>query len=293
MSPRRGTRRNLRFLGKSQKATISLPVSAMTSASGYGSRRTYRGRRRVGGAFAAKVQSVVNRMSDTKFVAQSIQRPDGGSTLNNYTGFSSAINTVNEIYACIPQVAVGDRTTSFTRMGDHISPKRCLIDLNICATAYNAVGSVDKMVHVFVLTAKSVKSLDNYTAIPITQLLDIGNGTNGPFNGTSMSQTLPVNTQDFTVLHHKSFRMTKGMGKQNTSVQTDATITPSAAFRRLRLNIKLPQKLTYSDDSTLYPVNAAPFLVIGYTSCDSAGDSAPTAVDTYVEGRCQMWYKDL
>jgi len=244
--------------------------------------------------FAKKVMSVVNRAADTKFVAQSIQRPDGGSVLNTYTGFSSAINTVNEIYACIPQVAsLGGTGSSCTRVGDHINPTKCLIDLNICATAANAVGSVDKMVHVFVLTNKSVKSLDNYTAIPITQLLDIGNGTNGPFNGSSMSQTLPVNTQDFTVLHHKAYRMTKGMGKQNTSVQTDATITPSAAFRRVRLNIKLPKKLTYADDSTSYPVNAAPFLVIGYTSCDSYGDSAPTAVDTYVEGRVQMWYKDM
>lgn len=239
------------------------------------------------------VQSLIRREADTKFVAQSIQRPDGGVTLNTYSGFSSAINTVNEIYACIPQVAVGGTTSSCTRMGDHISPTKCLIDLNIVATASNAIGAVDKMVHVFVLTSKSVKSLDNYTAIPITQLLDIGNGTNGPFNGTSMSQTLPVNTQDFTVLHHKAFRMTKGMGLQNTSIQTSAVITPASSFRRLRLNIKLPKKLTYADDSTNYPVNSAPFLVIGYTSCDSSGDTAPTAVDTYVEGRCQMWYKDM
>jgi hypothetical protein len=165
--------------------------------------------------------------------------------------------------------------------------------MNIVATAANAIGAVDKTVHVFVLTCKAVKSLDNYSAIPITQLLDIGNGTNGPFNGTSMSQTLPVNKQDFTVLHHKSFRMTKGMGLCNTSIQTSACITPSSSFRRLRLNIKLPQKLTYADDSTVYPVNSAPFVVIGYTSADQGGDTAPTAVDTYVEGRVMMWYKDM
>jgi len=243
------------------------------------------------GAFASKVKAVVNRMADTKFVADSIQNLSGGSQLSTYVGFSSAINTVNEIYACLPRVSTGN--TSSTRIGEHIAPTKCLIDLNIVATAANAIGAVDKMVHVFVLTSKSVKSLDNYTAIPITQLLDIGNSTNGPFNGTSMSQTLPVNTQDFTVLHHKAFRMTKGMGLANTSIQTSAVITPSSSFRRVRLNVKLPSKLTYADQSTVYPTNSAPFLVIGYTSCDQGGDTAPTAVDTYVEGRVQMYYKDI
>jgi len=239
------------------------------------------------------VRAIVRKEADTKFVAQSIQRPDGGSVLNTYTGFSSAINTVNEIYACLPEVPVGASTTSFTRQGDRISPIRCYIDLNIVATSANAIGAVDKMVHVFVLTSKSVKSLDNYTAIPITELLDIGNGTNGPFNGASMSQTLPVNSKEFNVLHHKSFRMTKGMGLANTSIQTSAVITPSSSFRRVRLNVKLPKTLVYGNDSTSYPTNSAPFLVIGYTSCDQNGDTAPTAVDTYVEGRVCMSYKDF
>lgn len=237
------------------------------------------------------IQAVVRKEADTKFSAQAIQNCSGGASLTSYVGFSSAINTVNEIYACLPQVSKGNGEAD--PIGSHISPRKCLIDLNICATSANAIGAVDKMVHVFVLTNKSVKSLDNYSAIPITQLLNIGNGTNGPFNGASMSQTLPVNTQDFTVLHHKAFRMTKGMGLANTSIQTSAVITPSASFRRVRLNVKLPKKLVYADDSTSYPTNSAPFLVIGYTSCDQNGDTAPTAVDTYVEGRVQMWYKDI
>lgn len=272
---RRGTRRSFKFLGASIKKKTAGGKTAKLSA-----------------PMKKAITAVVNKQADTKFVAQSIQRPDGGSTLNTYTGFSSAINTVNEIYACLPQVVSG--STSCTRVGDHINPVKCLIDLNIVATAANAIGAVDKTVHVFMLTAKSVRSLDNYTAIPITQLLDIGNGTNGPFNGTSMSQTLPVNTQDFTVLHHKAYRMQKGMGLANTSIQTSAVISPcSSSFRRVRLSVKLPARLTYADDSTSYPINSAPFLVIGYTSGDQNGDTAPTAVDTYVEGRVQMWYKDM
>jgi len=242
--------------------------------------------------FAKKVMAVVNKEADTKFVAEAIQLASGSGTgLNTYTGFSSAINTVNEIYAALPQLTIG--AGDHQRVGSVVSPMRCVLDLNICATAYNDKGARDKTVHIFVLKAKGVNSLDNYSAVPITSLLNIGNGTNGPFNGASMSQTLPVNLNEFTVLHHKAIRMTKGSGLANTSVQTDAVISPSSSFRRVRLNVKLPSKLIYANDSTDYPTNTAPFMVIGWTSGDSAGDTAPTTVDTYVEGRVQMWYKDI
>jgi len=238
------------------------------------------------------IKNVINKEADTKFVAEAIQLASGsGSGLNTYTGFSSAINTVNEIYAALPQVVIGPG--DHQRIGTQISPRRCYLDLNIVATAANDIGARDKTVHLFLLTSKSVKSLDNYSSIPITTLLNIGNGTNGPFNGAAMSQTLPVNTNEFTVLHHKSFRMTKGMGLANTSVQTSAVITPSSSFRRVRLNVKLPKKLIYANDSTDYPTNSAPFLVIGWTSGDQGGDTAPTTVDTYVEGRVCMYYKDI
>lgn len=254
--------------------------------------RLPRRRRAAPKSFAKKVLAVVNKEADTKFVAESIQLASGSGTgLNSYTGFSSAINTVNEIYAAIPQVELGPG--DHQRIGSHISPTSCYLDLNICATAANDKGARDKTVHIFVLSAKGVKSLDNYSAIPITTLLNIGNGTNGPFNGASMSQTLPVNTNEFIVLHHKAIRMTKGSGLANSSVQADSVVSPSSSFRRVRMKVRLPKTLQYANDSTDYPVNAAPFMVIGYTSGDQGGDTAPTAVDTYVEGRVMMYYKDI
>ena len=238
----------------------------------------------------AAVRAVISKTEETKFVAESLQLPSGSATLNTYTGFSSAINTVNEIYAALPQVAVGPGSSQ--RIGDSIKPTRCVIDLNMCATAHSSLNATDKTVHVFLLTAKSVKSLDNYSSIPISELLDIGNGTNGPFNGASMAQTLPVNTKSFTVLAHKQFRLAKAYGLQVSNSPADATYNVDPSFKRLRLNVKLPQTLKYDADASQYPSNSAPFLVIGYTRNDSSGDSAPTAVDLYVEGRVQMYYKD-
>ena len=237
------------------------------------------------------IKSVLYKESDTKFAAESIQRPDGLLTLNNYTAFSSAINTTAEIFACIPQLSLGAGESN--RVGSHISPTKCTIDLNICATDSYNKAAVDKTVHVFVLTSKSVKTLPNFSAIPIQNLLNIGNGTAGPFNGTSMAQTLPVNTEEFSVLHHKQYRMTKGQGLAYSVIPSDSLMTPSASFRRVRLNIKLPKKLIYGSDFDQYPSNSAPFLVIGFTSNDATGDTAPVTVDTYVEGRVSMYYKDM
>lgn len=242
-------------------------------------------------AVKAAVKKIVSSVGESKFVAQTIQRPDGLITLNNYTGFSSAINTTNEIYAALPLLAQGAGDAQ--RTGDTVTPTRCYLDLNICSTAFNNAGSVDKTVHVFLMTCKSVKSLPNFSAIPITELLAIGNGTNGPFNGTSQAQTLPVNSKLFTVLAHKQFRMAKTYGLLNTAVLADAAYQVGPSFKRLRLNVKLPKVLKYSDDTDEYPTNSAPFLVIGYTRNDSSGDTAPTPVDTYVEGRVCMFYKDM
>jgi len=237
------------------------------------------------------IKSVLKKEADTKFVAESLQRPDGFTTLNNYTAFSSGITSSNEVYACIPQLAQGSGESQ--RVGSHVSPTKCVIDLNIVASDSYNMAAVDKTIHVFVLSAKSVRSLPNFSAIPITSLLNIGNGSSGPFNGTSQAQTLPINTEEFTIHHHKSFRMSKGFGLAYTLIANDSCYAPSSTFRRLRLNVPLPKKLMYGSDADQYPTNAAPFLVIGWTSNDATGDTAPVTSDTYVEGRVQMYYKDV
>jgi len=148
---------------------------------------------------------------------------------------------------------------------------------------------------VFLLTAKSVKSLDNYSAIPITQLLNKGDGTNVSFDGTQLKGQYPVNTSEFTVLRHKAMRMVTGFGKANSTTSasagaTDGVISPSHQYAHVSMKVNVPGTFKYDRASQTYPTNSAPFLVIGWTQ----NDNNSVAVMDYVGvcGQTQMYFKD-
>jgi len=218
-----------------------------------------------------------------------------GSTLANFTAFSSAITGTAEIYAALPRVAQG--VDEHQRIGDSISPTSCVVKLDFTAPTFGNNNSIDKQIHVFLLQCTSVKDMDNFSAIPITALLEDGNGGNTSFDGTPHRTLYPVNRRNFQVLSHKSFRLVKGFGKTNGSSGTDpagltdSAITPAASYKRLTMRVKLPKKLKYSAHGSAYPTNAAPFLVIGWTN-NWQVDTASNIIDMYVQGRVEMRYKD-
>lgn len=242
----------------------------------------------------AEVQKLVKGVAETKYVAEALSIPDASANLGTYTAFSSGITGVAEIYGCLPRVGQG--VDSQQRIGDSISPTRCTVHLDIVATSAVNFPS-DKTVHVFLLTAKSIKTLPQYGNIPIKKLLDLGNGTEGEFDGTSFRAMCPVNTKDFTVLKHKKFRMVKTFGMPNsataavTAGTTDGVISPSHQYAHLTMKVKVPKKLKYEVSGSLHPTNYAPFLVIGFTS-NAPVDAASTVVDLQVLGRVEMRFKD-
>jgi len=258
----------------------------------------YRRRARTaGGGLAAAVRAIVSRDNETKFRGDypTYNSALGVNNLSLWTGFSSAIATTGEIMFALPSLTKGD--ANYQRSGNQISPTSLNLHLEFCATTKDNARAVDKTVHLFLLTSKGVKNLANFSAIPITQLLDVGNDTNTDFDGTNRKSMFPINKSEFTVIAHRTFRLVKGYGQIINSTAagsvavTDAVVTPSQSYRKMNFRIPTPKTLTYDTGSTLYPSNFAPFFVIGYTN-NLANDTAPNSIDLMVTGFSKLYYKD-
>jgi len=242
------------------------------------------------------IQKVIKGDSETKYVAEACRNLSTGNTLATYTAFSSGITGVAEIYAAIPRTHQG--TDDHERIGDTIQPTSCRLHLDFAPTSFGNNNSEDKVIHVFLCNAVAVKSLDNYSAIPISALMKNGSGSNVGFDGTMLTSMMPVNRNNFQVISHRKFRLVKGFGKAfGSSVSdpaglTDSTITPvDASYKSITMNVKLPKKIKYDSHSSRYPANSAPFFVIGWTRRWPV-DAASTVIDTQVMGRVEMSYKD-
>jgi len=241
------------------------------------------------------IQKVIRGESETKYRAEALRNLSTGSTLANFTAFSSGITGVAEMYAALPRVDQG--VDEHQRIGDSISPTSCTVHLNFTSPTFGNNNSIDKTVHVFLLQCTSVKDLANYSACPITALLEDGAGANTSFDGTPLRAMFPVNRRNFTVLKHKKFRLVKGFGKPcgssgtDPAGLTDSVITPSASYKHLTMRVKLPKKLRYSAHGSTYPTNSAPFLLIGWHD-NWQVDTASNVINLYVNGRVEMRYKD-
>lgn len=242
------------------------------------------------------MQTLIDGDNETKLVIEDVPNLAGGTTLTNFVAFSSGITGVSEIYPAIPQLTQGDGSNQ--RVGDVVEPKSLTVALNIAVkNGPSDAFSTDKIVHVYLMTSKAVKDLANYTAIPIGQMLDYGNGTSGGFDGTSGAAMYPVQKKSFTVLKHWVKRMSSGFGHPigstgTTAGNADSVITPSTSYAMLRLKVKIPKKLKYAVSASTYPNNYAPFFVVGWTRADSAGNSAPSFINTYVQAKTAMYYQD-
>ena len=242
-----------------------------------------------------EVQRLIKGDAETKYCDIAARTPSNSSDLSSFVAFSSAITSTAEIYAALPALIQG--TDEHQRIGDRLNPISCTVKLRLETPTANSLQSCDKDVHVWLLDPVEVKSLDNYTAIPILQLLDKGDGTNTSFDGTIGRTLLAPNGKAFRVLHHKVVRLVKGFGNPigttGTNVgSTDSVVTPSRHFANLSMRVRLPKTLKYDSSSAVYPTNAAPFFVIGFVN-NSETNGATNLVDLYVQGRTSMKYKDM
>lgn len=245
------------------------------------------------------VKNLIKGEDESKYLAEFMVVPGTpGSALSTYTGFSRGITSVQEIYACLPELNQG--VGSFQRIGDRITPTSCYVDLDICGTTAQNLMSIDRTVHVYMLSCVAVKSLDNYTSIPMDFLED-GVGTQVQFDGTVQRSRFPVDRSTFKVHHHKAINLKKAWGKLNgnSSIfpgdpnQTgDSCVSMSSVHKYLRLKVPLPKVLKYDNASATYPMNSAPFMVIGWVYNDASGDHTDSAVDLQVISRVSLHYTD-
>jgi len=263
--------------------------------------------------FAKKVLSIVNKEAETKYVSSFVQTPNWVYTISGgrlsqlryvpasteSTAFTSGITSVAEIYAAIPKVYQG--TDSINRIADKIQPVKCRLDLDICITTASDATGFDYNVHIFVLQSKAVKNLNNYTAIPITQLLDDGSGSQTSFDGTIVATQYPVENKLFTVLHHKVVHLQKpnDLANATSGLGGYKATTPGNGqdgYAKVSLNVPLPKTLTYDSSAVTYPQNTAPFLCIGWTRRDAFGNGTTadsTVSNCLVMGRTHLWFKDI
>jgi len=243
---------------------------------------------------------VVNRRLQTKYVAQYLQTPNYVLGLTGticgpaFQAFSSAITGTAEIYGCIPKTVQGD--DDHQRVGDYISPVKLQVRFDLSHKDQENNQSIDKTAHVFCLSAKAVKDISDTGSIPITELLDSGDGTNAGFDGTKANAQFPINKKSFTVHSYRKIRLCKPFGRPNgttgtNAMGTDSVLTVPQGYKRLTVNVPLPKTLTYDTKNATYPNNSAPFICIGYTTNDATGP-ASNVIDLQVLASCHMWYKD-
>jgi len=251
--------------------------------------RRNRRKARVSKPLKTAINRLISGQMETKYRAESLRVP-GGSTLTAFTGFSSAITGTGEIYSLLPTLSEG--AGSFQRNGVVVFPKKLRVHLNIVSTQNN-LKNADYMVYAFFLQSVSVKALANYTAIPITQLMEDGAGSYTSFDGTSQTSLYKINNESFRVIRVIKKRIMFNVPQVTSGIVGSVDQDPSQDHHDVSLDIPLPKKLVYATQTSSYPDNFAPFMVLGFIDNTWNGDNAPGITESVqVQGRSELWYKD-
>ena len=239
-------------------------------------------------ALTAAVQKIVGKTQETKLIIAS--PTSASSTLDTFIGFNGPIASVNEIYDLIP--AINQGTGDHNRVGNVIQPTSLTVR-GICSLQSNSSTSQRCVVDIYVLTSKMIKSQFNRSSILINRLLNLGNGNNTDYNGTTLRAMLPINTSEFTVLRHKRIVLSKNENSPNSYADSGtAAVAASSYAKPFAFKVTMPKKLTYQTDAITVPSNYYPFMVIGWNYGDNNGGSFGTAAGMFVQAQSHLYFKD-
>lgn len=191
------------------------------------------------------------------------------------------------MYRLVPNVAQGLNVDQ--RVGNEIMPKSLRIQLalqlvqpgaNIVPGGNNYSSPENITCHIFILKSREVQDQQDASNVDIAHMMSPYNGQrSGPFTGDYWPSREPVNKNLFTVIHHKKIHMRKGAGwysfVNNANVmgtaqptvpcQDGAYSSPDQAVVELTLNVPMPKKLVYINETAEQPRNFFPFMCIGWT----------------------------
>jgi len=207
-----------------------------------------------------------------------------------YTLFNSGISSNTEYYGVLPSILAG--TTASQRIGDEVRPIRLEIRgyISMSSSIESAAAFMSRM---FCFQDKQVRSytLGSSTSV---NLLQFGAVTTA-YTGALLDQTRPKNTDRFRFFCDRKHTFLKPYGYITGSLSGSA-ITDSAPSLVKYFTITLTQKhmparLKFTDQSTTFPVNFAPFIALGYAG---ANNETPDTLTTKIgmSFTSTLYYKD-
>jgi len=253
--------------------------------------RKYVARRKSKNPFTAKVEKILSRKLESKYIRETIASEPAPVMWN------STINGANDWYRCLPLVSRG--TNSNQRVGDHIQPTSLTMNWSF-RFGTDDQNTRDIFVVLYVLQSKSNKdygtnNVAGALAANFNQYLDNGNDTTTYFAGTWVDSQKPINRENFTLIHKKIIPLIKGSGVANGSGVVPSGNGMYTHERSVRATcsytIKNIPQLLYSDVSLARPSNYSPVWAVGYYYGDgTAADTSTGILDVAMDAH--LYYKD-
>lgn len=266
--------------------------------------------------FNARVKRVINRVSETKYVANQYasgaSTGPGGQGINNLTmpyTVNANLATVNQYLPAIPAVTLGD--DDWQRDGSVVQPVGLRSKLNFYfQQPLDASGQIIStnpgqfIVKVFYGVGRKQK-IWGPTETPIVSagdLLEKGDGTTQGANGNLNELMYPINKKAYNA-KCKTFIMGKTEGVLTSNSGAAAQVggystSAGKSFKSITLKFSPPKKLQYEDENAVFPNNYAPwYAVLAYpvNQYNTTYTNTPGArsIPITMVAEQQMWYKDM
>lgn len=227
---------------------------------------------------------------ETKFICEK----------QNAIAFNSQISTgTSEMYSLIPQLgapATGVAAGDWQRMNNDVTPISCKTDWTFSLNA-ESTRTVNILAVLYCLQSKSTRYFpDLIYEVGSSGPLFLRSGSSvqvQQFNGYPTDISLPINSEEFTLLHKKVFHLQKNVGGANSDTTTGNAPNSAPSVFRHSYSVKCPKQYRYSPSglSEVYPQGHAPFWVLGYCHVDGSNPDVLNT-DLAVSWNTHMTFKD-
>jgi len=226
----------------------------------------------------AAVKRMISGAQETKF--------NTAGSLN--VNFNSAIASTAEIYNCIPSIQQG--TDSFNRIGQTVKPTR--LECNWWISHNDVDRSGNMVVQLFVLRHKTFKSFASVVAgANMAELLTQGDQGYTGYTGLIQQTSLPVNTEQFTVVKRYTIPIEKNVGRLQDDVTAGNAPNTGKVWKHIKAVFKLPTLKYDEGAAAVDPNNQALFWCLGYAHPDGTGPNN-LYQDIQVSTAMNLYYKD-